>query len=83
MSGIFEEFKNELVNIADAGTQHDPTFAIGMMVRLESLLRDYKNTDQHYVYTIIESVFKHLVLVFDSYMVRKYKKKKKKKKKKI
>ena len=69
MNNIFEEFKNELINIADAGTQYDPTFSIGMMVRLESILRDYKNTDQHFIYTTVESVFKHLVVVFDSYMV--------------
>ncbi|ORX78934.1 hypothetical protein BCR32DRAFT_269795 [Anaeromyces robustus] len=73
MNGIFEEFKRELINIADAGTQSDPTFSIGMMVRTEGLLRDYKNTDQHYVYTVVESVFKHLVVVFDSYMERQFK----------
>jgi len=73
MNGIFEDFKNELINITDAGTQFDPTFSIGMMVRLEGLLRDYKNTDQQYVYTVVESVFKHLVVVFDSYMERQFK----------
>jgi len=73
MNTIFEDFKTELINIADAGTMHDPTFAIGMMVRLESLLRDYKNTDQHYIHTIVESAFKHLVDVFDSYMRKQFK----------
>ncbi|KAG4107324.1 hypothetical protein H8356DRAFT_1268497 [Neocallimastix lanati (nom. inval.)] len=73
MNNIFEEFKNELINIADAGTQYDPTFSIGMMVRLESILRDYKNTDQHFIYTTVESVFKHLVVVFDSYMEKQFK----------
>ncbi|ORX50398.1 hypothetical protein BCR36DRAFT_327222 [Piromyces finnis] len=73
MNSIFENFKNELINIVDAGSQHDPTFAIGMMVRLECLLRDYKNTDQNYIYTIVEYVFKHLVVVFDSYMEKQFK----------
>jgi len=73
MNYIFEEFKNELINIADAGTQYDPTFSIGMMVRLENLLREYKNTDQNYIYSIVEAAFKHLVVVFDSYMERQFK----------
>jgi len=72
MNRIFVEFKNELITITNAGTQYDPTFSIGMMVRLEGLLRDFKNTDQQFVYSVIESVFKHLVIVFDSYMERQF-----------
>ncbi|TPX63540.1 hypothetical protein SpCBS45565_g06534 [Spizellomyces sp. 'palustris'] len=68
VQGIFDDVREEILLILDAGLKGDQTFAVGMMVRVEEYIDEYKDTCHTYNLLLLEEINKKLVSMFERFL---------------
>ncbi|TPX59726.1 hypothetical protein PhCBS80983_g02258 [Powellomyces hirtus] len=68
LEGLFDESKEGVISLVEAGLKGDQTYAIGMMVRAEEYMEEYKDTAHTYNLSLLEKVNEKLVAVFDKFL---------------
>ncbi|TPX31547.1 hypothetical protein SmJEL517_g05166 [Synchytrium microbalum] len=65
---IFDSLRDELFMLIDSGLKYDSTFAIGMMVRSESYIRELESTSYTFLMLFLEDGNKRLSTMFSRFV---------------
>ncbi|KAI9092400.1 exocyst complex component Sec3-domain-containing protein [Phlyctochytrium arcticum] len=68
VKGIFDDVREEIILVLEAGLKTDQTYAVGMLVRVQHLGDDYKDTCHTYVILLLEDIGKRITAVFDKFL---------------
>ncbi|RUS25748.1 exocyst complex component Sec3-domain-containing protein [Jimgerdemannia flammicorona] len=68
METIFEGLPSDLSSFVDSGTRTDATHAVNMLVAVENQLEDLTGSDQAYVISMLNSLDRKLVNIFEKFV---------------
>ncbi|KAJ3040279.1 hypothetical protein HK097_002606 [Rhizophlyctis rosea] len=68
VEGLFSDVRDEMLVMTESALKGDPTFAVSMMVRLESYLDDLKPTGHTFIVALFEGVYGKLKGIFEKFV---------------
>ena len=71
MDGVFEDVREFLTSMVDAGLKYDATYSIGMLVHIEFYLKEYTNTSHVFLINALESLQRKTSQVYEKFVVTK------------
>lgn len=66
---MFDDIREEVLTIMEAGLKSDQTFSVGMMVRVEEFAEEYKDTSHTYILSLLEDIRQKLAVIFEKFVV--------------
>ncbi|KAJ3100932.1 Exocyst complex component 1 [Phlyctochytrium planicorne] len=66
--GLFDDIREDIIAIVEAGIKYDQTFIVGMMSRVEECKKDFETTAYFYVVVYLESILNRLAALLDRFI---------------
>ena len=68
MDRLFEDIRDMLMSVLDAGLKFEHSNSVGMMVKIEYHFKEYQKTCHLYVCNLLESLLKKVLVTFDKFI---------------
>ncbi|KAJ3219492.1 Exocyst complex component 1 [Dinochytrium kinnereticum] len=66
--GLFDDIREDIITVVEAGLKYDQTFVVGMMSRVEECKREFETTAYFYVHSYLEAILMRLAHLLDKFI---------------
>lgn len=73
MDFLFQDVRELLMSIIEIGTKYDQSVIIGMMVHIETHVKEYAGSGHSYMNLLLETLLKRTVSIFDKFVTEQVK----------
>lgn len=73
LESLFENVRDNLLGVMDAGLKYDQSYAVGMMVRIESHMREYQKTCHIFIVNLLDALLRKASLVLEKFVTEQIK----------